>query len=278
MSKIIRAMPDGDYRKIDALSKHDSDELSKNPYAFFKRKATGWRKEPTEAMKLGTAVHTAILQPWLFNEQYAIIPPEITVKRGKAWEAFQAENEGKECLKLSQRNQIMLMAESLVQCKDCSNIFNAAKPDDREVVLLSECNEVSIKSKADIVCPELGIIADVKTASDASPDAFIRQASDLSYDVQAAWYLINAQACGLNVDTFAFLVVENEFPYSTGVYTFSRFSDFVMAGECEMKHRIEEYKHFSKAKVYEEYNGWSVKNMTLPPWNKHLKQLEETKS
>lgn len=280
MSQIIRNMPDIEYREIDRLSKHDSDDFTKNPHAYFLRKQSKYRHEPTEAMKLGTALHTHILQPHLFDSQYAIIPASIKIKRGSQWETFQEENKDKELIKQEQFQKICGMSNALKSSLGCKQVFEKTPIDSREVVLLSEIEGVEIKSKADIVCKDFGMIADVKTATDASPEAFMVQASNLNYDVQAAWYLMNAEACGLNVDKFGFFVVENEYPYTTGIYTFSRFSDFVLAGENEVRRRLRSYKKYEDANSEAEFmsllgDGWVNHNLQLPPWNKHLKALVE---
>jgi len=55
---------------------------------------------PTDAMKLGSAVHCMILTPELFNDQFAVAP-EIN-KRTNAgkeeWALFASQNEGKDIL------------------------------------------------------------------------------------------------------------------------------------------------------------------------------------
>lgn len=277
MAEIRHNMSDSEYRAIDYLSKHDSDEFDRNPHAFFARKTIGYRKEPTDAMKLGTALHTKVLQPELFESTYAIIPASIKQKRGKEWEVFQEECEGKECLKLSQFQQISGMAKALVGSAGCKKAFEQTPSRDRELALFSTLCGVEVKSKVDMYCQALGMIADVKTTSDASPEAFMRQSSDLGYDVQAAFYLMNAEECGLDVSTFGFFVVENEPPYTTGVYTFGRFSDFILAGEMEVKRRLREYLRYTTSEEDLCGDGWVKHDLSLPPWNKRQKALKESR-
>lgn len=267
-------LPDNEYRDINRLSKHDSDDFAKSPYAYQMRKREGVKREPSEAMRLGTALHTKVLQPALWDSQYAIIPNAIKRRAGKEWEAFQAENPGKECLKIEQYTQINAMAQALKTHKGCKDVFECTPYNLREASLLSTINDVEIKSRADIYCPDKNIIVDVKTASDASPDAFMAQASNLGYDVQAAFYIMNAEALNLNVYEFGFYVVETEYPYSVGCYTFSRFSDFILAGECEVKRRLSAYKEYLDSFDNPE-PGWTERNLGLPAWNKRLQHLQQ---
>lgn len=272
--EIIRGMSDEEYFALDRISKHDTDLFDKNPHAFFLRKNMP-KPEPTDYMRLGTAVHRKLLQPSEFEKSYAIIPETIKIRRGKEWEAFAAEHEGKECLKIEQFSKINAMAESLAQTDEVRGIFDDVPFEDREVVLLSEIDGIPVKSKVDMISLTDHLIIDVKTASDASPEAFMRQAADLSYDVQAAFYLLNAENNGINADTFGFYVVENEYPYTTGIYTFSRFSDFVLAGEKELGRRLAEYKKIIESTVDLIGDGWVRHNMELPPWSKHLINLKK---
>ena len=268
-------MPDAEYRKLSQLSKHDSDEYMRNPFAYFKRKETGYKREPSEAMKLGTALHMKVLEPDLFDKTYVAVPESIKVRRGKEWDAFVEANEGKECLRLSQYVQISAMASALLSCPTNKPIFDATPKEWREVVLLSELIDVPIKSKVDMICPEKGIIVDVKTATDASPEAFTRQCVDFGYDVQAAWYAMNAEANGIEVNEVCFFVVENEFPYVTGTYTFSRHSQFMMAGEMEVKRRLADYRF--DLEIPEPEPGWVVHDLELPNWCKRIKTYNESK-
>lgn len=273
--QIIHGMPDAEYRKLARLSKHDSDEYVRNPFAYFKRKEAGYHREPTEAMKLGTALHMKVLEPELFEQTYVAVPESIKVRRGKEWDAFVQANEGKECLRLSQYVQISAMASALTSFEPNKPIFEATPREWREVVLLSELLDIPIKSKVDMICPEKGIIVDVKTASDASPEAFARQCAEFAYDVQAAWYAMNAEANGLNIKQICFFVVENEFPYVTGTYTFDRESPFVMAGEMEVKRRLSNYSLDLAFPDME--TGWDVHDLELPSWCKRLKLYNESK-
>jgi hypothetical protein len=48
------------------------------------------------AMRKGTAVHCAILEPYRFSVEYVTYPGKV--RRGREWEAFEASNSSKEIL------------------------------------------------------------------------------------------------------------------------------------------------------------------------------------
>lgn len=270
--QIYRCMPDEEYRAIDRFSKHESDDFSRNPYAYFKRKEAGVKDEPTEAMRLGTAIHAAILDPVFFESAYVMMPESIKVRRGKEWEAFASENEGKEILKAADYATIYGMAESVNANATAREMLLRCPAQNREFSMFATIADVQCKGRADIVIPEDGIISDLKSTSDASPDAFVRQASDLAYDVQAAWYLMLAEQLNVKASCFTFIAVEKTFPWTVGVYHFSRNSEFIRAGEQEVYKRLSDFRRWKDGSL-EHPAGWLEYDLQLPPWNKRLQAL-----
>lgn len=263
---MIITMSDKEYFELDAFSKHDSDMFAKNPYAYFIRKITGYAKEPTEAMKLGTALHEKLLTPNLYEQKYAVVPESIKVRRGKEWDAFKEEHEGMEYIRIADFQKVSAMAKSLEDNSEVCEVFKKTPLTAREVVLTADINGVFVKSKVDMVAHQGKTLIDIKTATDASPKAFVRQAAELGYDVQAAFYIMNAEANGLKPEKFAFYVVETEFPYTTGIYTFDKESSFVRAGKLEVERRLSAYKQAVEAVEDPIGDGWSATNLKLPAW------------
>lgn len=265
------SMSDKEYFALDAFSKHDSDMFAKNPFAYFIRKATGYSKEPTDSMKLGTALHEKLLTPSVYEQKYAIVPESIKVRRGKEWDAFKEEHEGMEYIRLADFQKVSAMASALENNEAVKDVFKNTPLEAREVVLTSELYGVDVKSKVDMIADGGKLLIDIKTASDASPSAFVRQAADLSYDVQAAFYLLNAEKNGIKAEKFAFYVVETEFPYTTGIYTFDKDSLFVRAGALEVARRLKKYKEVVEAETDPLGDGWEESNLSLPAWCERAK-------
>lgn len=263
---MIISMSDKEYFELDAFSKHDSDMFAKNPYAYFIRKITGYTKEPTEAMKLGTALHEKLLTPEIYEQKYAVVPETIKVRRGKEWDAFKEEHEGMEYIRIADFLKISAMANALCENSEVKHVFEKTPRDAREVVITAKVNTIDIKSKVDMIADGGKTLIDVKTATDASPKAFVRQAAELGYDVQAAFYIMNAEANGLKPERFAFYVVETEFPYTTGIYTFDKDSSFVRAGKLEVERRLNEYRKAVESVEDPIGDGWSATNLKLPAW------------
>ena len=62
-------MTNAEYRQIDAISSSDLDYIATNPYLY----TLGIRPEKTsKAMEFGTLVHSLVLEPEKFEDEYAV--------------------------------------------------------------------------------------------------------------------------------------------------------------------------------------------------------------
>ena len=106
MSKLIQPMTNEQYHAHPALGSTNIKEILKNPYKF----KMGVKKEQTPAMVMGSAIHCMVLEPHLFDEDYAIAPQyDGRTKEGKAIkEEFETQSIGKTVL----RNDDYVIAKS----------------------------------------------------------------------------------------------------------------------------------------------------------------------
>lgn len=148
-------------------------------------------REETESMKVGKAFHKLLLEPATFDLEYHCPPDGMNIKRntkeGKAnWEAL--EEDPRILLTTDQRYEIECMKDA---CHRHEQVNAALKVEGvREQSFFSECEETGLllKGRPDIALSN-GIVLDIKTSSDVSKDAWLRQARSLRYHMQAAFYL-----------------------------------------------------------------------------------------
>jgi hypothetical protein len=125
-----------------------------------------------------------------------------------------------------------------------------------------------------------GIVGDVKTTDDASPEGFARSIAKWGYDVQHPYYLdtLNLalqQEAEATVDhptsakAFAFLVVEKKFPHAVAVYVLDGPS--VDLGRAKYRASLNTYAECKRAGVWPGY-GDKVQTISLPQW--HMRQNE----
>lgn len=219
-----------DYHASPAISASWLKLLTRSPRHLWHAYINPDRKpsEQTLAMQLGSLTHTLILEPSLLDVEYAIVTEGID-KRSKDGKALFAEIEasGRTAVKESDYKQCLAYANALLSNEDFIELR-------RDVVALNEKTFHWDDSETGLACkmrPDtliapcdrypFGVITDVKTAADASPETFGRQLFNLGYHIQAAH-----NAAGLmeiygtkEPPKFVFEVVEKEEPYMTQCYT-----------------------------------------------------------
>ena len=81
--KIIHDMPIAEYHAHPAVSNSILAKMARSPL-HARAYIDGERKGPTAAMLVGTAVHTAVLEPRRFSAEYAVFQGDRRTKEGKA--------------------------------------------------------------------------------------------------------------------------------------------------------------------------------------------------
>lgn len=274
---IFDNIPEAEYRALPRLSKHELDDFAKCPYAFFRRKLEPDKApapEQTDAFDIGTLVHAAVLEPERFDAEFVALPADIKTRRGKAYDAFVAENAGKTVVKGEHRDLAVEISAALAACPPAARVLDLCAR--REVSLLWDEPAAAMKARVDFMSKNGTVLGELKTAQDSSPEAFSKTADAFGYDIQAATYLRAARALGMDPAMFVFIVVEKAFPFTTGVYLFDADCDFVRAGENALLSRLAAYGEYqaNPAKALEPF-AWEARNLSLPAWSQRAKSLSK---
>lgn len=225
------------------------------------------RQEPTPAMIMGTAVHTAVLEPDLFPSE-VIESPEFDrrTKVGKAeYEAFQAANKGRIVLAPEDYATCLAIRDAVHLHPVAGGLLQGGKAEQSFYAIDRETGEL-IKCRTDYLHDSGAMIVDLKTTKDASPHEFAKSVANFRYDVQVAWYNhVLDCAFGEHPATWAFLAVEPTKPYAVGIYFLDPL-DIDRARLAAMKDlgRIASCKRDG---FWPDY-GCDVTQLTLPGWIK----------
>lgn len=155
-------------------------------------------KEPTDAMDLGSALHSAVLEPARFIEQWAEAPVcDRRTNIGKQrWSEWEAAHTGVQALKSDEWRAVLAMREVLLAHATAGELLRA--PGLREVALVVEPEPGLglVKGLVDLVVPWAGAtcLVELKTARVADGALWCTQAARLQYHAQAALYLDLAAA------------------------------------------------------------------------------------
>lgn len=175
-------------------------------------------RQPTAAMLLGTATHCAILEPGEFDNRYIVIPEGIDrrSKEGKQlWADLLAT--GKQPVADTDWQRVKRMSERFHANPISAGLF--ARSHIVEASYYGNINGVYCKCRPDFLTVDGLMVMDVKTTSDASLEGFGKQAWNLGYHIQAAFYRrVLAAVNGVTPD-FVFGCVESDYPHLTAYYT-----------------------------------------------------------
>lgn len=256
-------MTNAEYHSHPAVSKSDLDLISRSPLHFKTAKETP--KAQTESMLLGSLVHKLVLEPDDFDNEYIVAPVcDRRTKQGKEiWNDFMESSAGMSVITEGLKSKAESIADAVLKDTAAACILRNGQAEqsffwtDDETGVECKCRPDYLKSN--------GIVADLKTTSDASPESFVKTAYDYRYYVQAWWYLHGLHQCGIKADDFIFIAVEKEPPYAVCIYA----ADELMLelGERTAKENLKVYAECLKSGQWYGYSsGPDIRSLSLPDW------------
>lgn len=168
------------YEEIQRESWSRIKHILKSPRHYLH--ATSSPPEDKAVFARGDAVHVLTLEPERFPERFAIWTEGV--RRGKAWEAFEAAAQaaGKRILTEAEEAEARSIAHAVRGDATARGYLTGGEA---EVGVLWEALGVSLKSRIDYVG---GALVELKTTRDASLDGFGREVHRYHYCAQAAMY------------------------------------------------------------------------------------------
>ena len=253
-------MSNEDYHaKREFLSASSIKTLLKNPYEFLHP-----IRIESKAFSIGSATHSLILEPQKFNDEF-VVAPDIN-KRTKAgreeFALFEKENANKCVLSKEDYKTSKNMSDAVLATPEVRNILQNGIA---ECSFFSEIDGIKVKCRPDYYREDIGLVLDVKTVQDASPDSFIRDVANFGYYIQAQFYMDTLKSLGYPAKKFLFLVVEKKEPHMVGLYELDVTS--LEFGRDEYMRAFSIYKEIDKYKspIYKDTVDKSVvQTLTLP--------------
>lgn len=259
---IFHGIPMAEYQAWPAVSKSQLDVLHRSPLDLHRQQTGQTEREETDAMRLGTAFHAAILEN---RRDYVMRPAGLDgrTKEGKAW---LAENAGK----LVVPADFEASVDYARQHPQVAQLL--AKPGQAEVSLFGaeENYGTPIKGRADWLWTEGGqtFIADIKTTVDASTRAFSREILSRRYHVQAAMYRYILTRLGHDFGGWYFIALEKGSSPKCNVRVLA--ADALELGEAQLMKDLSLYRRCSAMRHWPEWADWAdsdaIQAIDLPPY------------
>lgn len=263
---IASRMPYREYRALRGRSITQLKELKRSPRHYKYRLAN---PKETTALKLGTAAHTAVLEPERFSRDYAIWSARtesgnMRPRNGKFWDAFEEQHKGKTIITIDEYEDVLAIQSAVRGDPVAMRYLEWGDP---EVSMQWMFGDRLCKGRLDWLTNVDGepALVGLKTARDCRHFIFGSAAAKLCYHLQWAYYFDGYTTIKGEdvVPRVVEIVVESEAPHAVAVYQIP--FDILEQGR-------EEYQDLlSQLAECEANNDWpgpvtEEQILTLPSW------------
>lgn len=217
--------------------------------AHFRAYLDGERKE-TPAMFFGTALHTRLLEPDVFDAEYVTAP--ASDKRTSEYKEFQLANANKRILTAEQMAILDGIARSVQGHVSLSTLLRAGLKE-HTIIWQDEETGIWLKIRPDCLCAglDVGTCLDLKSTEDASASEFVRSCVNYDYDLQSAVYLDGLQKAFCRDFDFCFGAIEKSEPF--GVALYGAPEEMLLRGQRRFRQALRALKHCRETDEWPSY-------------------------
>ena len=270
MNAVHPNMPMRDYLDATGISKHSLDWFHRSPLDYIDYVSGRILEEQSEAMAIGTMVHSAVLE----NRQEWVVRPDTYPAETKSgtvqkpwtnaanycsqWTAEQT----KPILKQSQADEILEFIR-LVRSDSLAGPLLAAG--DAEISMFAEDHETGLQLKSRPDWTGSDYFIELKTTTDATTAAFSREIAQRRYHVQAAMNLIIASKLGLPQCRWIFIALQKGTPR---INVRELDQDSIDLGKSIIRHELGRIAECRDAGVWPGYSGntGKLEFISVPQW------------
>lgn len=281
-----------EYHAAQGVSRSRLMLLDKSPYHFWYECLSG-EAEPksSKALDFGAAFHTMLLEPHLFDSEFAVKPklqklPEKMLLKDVGKEEFEKykiellyvqnqnahlnamferEAKGKILLSNSDYEKTKQMVE-LIKRHEIVDTLLGDSSFEQSIFWTDKETGLQFKARPDIWSGKM--IVDLKTSKDVNPKWLPRKALEFGYFLQAGMMHEACKSIGKPFEMFVILAIEKEAPFVPSI--------FIMNDKA-IQYGIDQFqvykKILSQCLEKDDWPSYPVQELTVPEWAR--KQIEE---
>src|SRR6185503_5376214 len=204
----VHDITNNDYHGSEGISRSQLMLLDKSPYHFWYHHLSGLavKKEATPSMVIGSAFHTMLLEPELFDKEFVVMPSiDRRTTKGKEEYSLFCETVGdKTALTLEQYSTIKNMAKLVSQHEIVTTLLDESVFE-KSIYWTDKETGLQFKCRPDIWSEKM--VVDVKTTQDAAPGRFMSSAFKFGYYLQAGMVYEACQSIGKPFEMFVILAI-----------------------------------------------------------------------
>ena len=255
---LIEGMSNEAYHASEGVSKSGLDLIDRSPahYAF------RVQRQPTRAMEIGTAIHTAILEPERFEAEYMLLL-DTKDRRASEYKQAVAVHGSERVLVASEVDNVAGMQESVMSQPGPRALVTASGRRELSAFATDPETGVIVRARFDMLTDD-GIIVDLKKTQDARAEEFSRSVARYRYHVQAAFYSdVYEWVTGERPQAFKFVAIEEQSPHTAVAYQLD--DDAMAHGRREYRRNLNTYAECLSSNTWPNYVPDS-EILSLPNW------------
>lgn len=270
-SGLYTDLSNADYHASSALG---SSQIKRMTNLAKAKHAMEHRFKSSDAMLLGSLVHTLVLEPHKFGKEYVVEPEDAPKRPTKAqinakkpsdaaiesikfWNEWDSANSNKTVIdKETLRKAEHMYGSVWTHPEAKSHIVDGIA----EQSIFWEHDGQQLKCRPDYT--QGSVIVDLKTAQDASPYGFAKAVSNFRYDIQQSLYEDGCRT-QFEVTDFIFVVVESTAPYLTAVYRLDK--EYVDYAREQYQSLLYDWKTAQDFGIYKGYSD-EIVAIKKPAW------------
>lgn len=266
MTARIEYMTFAEYREYEAVNKSWLKEMDVSPLHFRTYPERGRRDTP--ALRIGRPIHTAVLEPELFDAVTAVWEGGLT-KKGeptmsknssdyKEW-AAKMEKDGRQPLEEAEQWLCRRIRRAVQEHSFANTLISEA--DTEQTILWDHPIGVHCKSRLDFLAGSY--MGDLKTALDITPEGFARAAAKYGYHRQAAMYVDAVKALTGRWRPYYIVAVEKAEPFDVAVYEIG--GDVLEIGRSQYTDNLRKVKDCRRTGIWPGVCS-GVQSLEMPHW------------
>jgi exodeoxyribonuclease VIII len=256
------------HNDISRISKSGLDKIESSPLDYWWHYLRPEREphKPTKAMRFGTDLHAAALENIEFEKSY-VVAPDLNKRTNIGKAEFNALTEMCEAndqvlISIKDYDNVKRMRDAIYKHPVAKILFGSGVSE--QTILFDEENTgAPCKIRPDWINSQNGLIVDLKTTEDASPEGFAKSAYNFKYHKQDALYLDGMRQSGQEMSGFVFVCIEKTEPFKIGIYTLSERAR--QLGHDTYIENCDTYMQCKKSGIWKGYDE-KIIEVSLPEW------------
>jgi hypothetical protein len=232
-----------EYHKMPEWSKSMLDHINKSPAHYIEWKANP--PEPTDSMKMGLALHCAVLTPALYDKEYVVKPEcDRRTKEGKKiYSDFMEECGDKTAISAIDAGKVAVMVEKIYHHSLASQLLSNGEAE-QSFFWTNPKTGIECKARPDYLRHD-NICIELKLTHSLIGNAFQRTSFNFRYHVQGAYFIDGIfHAVERQCEEFVIVAIENEPPHGIKVFVMDDLA--IDTGRIEYQDDLETVKQWQE--------------------------------